>query len=691
MVDAPVEMPRPVFGGFGNLDAADYRDMVDPVALACEEKHLQTIVLLPAMIRALFLEYVVYYHPILPIVDVLKGPERIYKLCPALFWVIMFTLLRRFDDNKLLLIEMLPYVKGVLAEIMISPVSRYNPTEEDEPIMNALSVFAVQAFVIYSYWPPITSSLSADSAYSTVGVAQIQAIRIGLHSPTTAVKTPHQVAMAQENAKTWVMCNIAMQTIATAFGFPAFVLFDTAACRPGAGMPALVRHMMEIARFEAQMSTTLNSNARDLHGLVAAEERLPLLKVLLARLDEIEMGMVSGTPVADNFRLLQVYSARVHLLAYYFMDTARIAQLELHKGLIRLFNAAVTLITHTKKAHGRDHRFVRYLPSVYILNIWQAACIIGKLAHSPIKRAIDLATGRQCYATAISLAARASILKHDIAHRLSGIMRSMWHLFRSLDDSNLATVGITVRSRMSASVFFDCMHLLRDQVGMLKLNSRTEPENAIADDDFEDEDDVREDIHDAASDDDKPTPGSSSSLGRRRPRSLSNTANAELKARKIIRTIPLDPQPITAKRSSIFKVVNQSLDSSPALSTPSQVSPGREHTQGGGVSGGGVNGRHQGGNLGGGHVGGHEIPVTGDLGKAMHGPIGLEQMGVVSTPPMVTPTYKNLPLQNVHTSHLDESPLGLENLELADFDVNNDMLWKDLDLVMNDFGFHTQF
>lgn len=40
---------------------------------------------------------------------------------------------------------------------------------------------------------------------------------------------------------------------------------------------------------------------------------------------------------------------------------------------------------------------------------------------------------------------------------------------------------------------------------------------------------------------------------------------------------------------------------------------------------------------------------------------------------------------------MNESPLqgGLENLDMNGIDFSSDLLWKDVDSVMNDFGFHT--
>ncbi|OBA19522.1 hypothetical protein METBIDRAFT_46229 [Metschnikowia bicuspidata var. bicuspidata NRRL YB-4993] len=589
-------------------------DIPDHV-LQCEEKSVEEIVLSPQMIRELYMEYVRHYHPILPVVDVMKGPERLHRLCPALFWVVMFVALRRYDDeDKLLLLRLSPLVKNILAEISISPITRYHPTEEDEPILNACSVYSVQAFILYSLWPPLTSSLSADSSWVTIGVALFQAIRIGLH---TAGASLPQHALAQEQTRTWLVCNIVSQNIATAFGFPAYVQFDFLAAQH-CGLPVATRHAMEIAHFEDQVARTLAVGSGAGPGPSHINERVALAKVLLKQLDDLETRLVAEAGADDGHRQLHYLVARVHLLTCYFLDAQSIPPPELSQGLVRLFNAAAALLAHVDACEARARVFVRYLPVVSVLHVWQAAFVVVKLAHSPLKAVLDVAHARRTYLAAIRLVGRASVLKHDIAYRAAGIMRNMWQLLRTLDEQNLASLHLTVNTRMSASVFFDCLSLLRDKVGMAKLHIQTDVHShAAADMNADDDDDgLLEDTDEhapaplpdaAGGDSQKSTPGSTGSLGRvRRQRRLSGVHDAESKARKIIRTIPLDPQPIAATgRSSIFKVVNASTGSSPNFSDFYAVSD------------------------------------------------------------------------------------TLASLEPSLFDMNNDLLWKDVDSLMNDFGFPT--
>lgn len=664
-------------------------------SLICEEKSLDSITLDPETIRQLFMEFVRYYHPILPVVDLIKGPESIYRLCPALFWVIMFVALRRYSHNKSLLLQLSPLIKDILAEITISPITRYNPTEEDEPIMNASSVYSVQAFILYTLWPPLTSSLSADSSWNTIGVALFQAIRIGLHSSSQILEedqknqtTSPQSSMAQEHLRTWIVCNIVSQNIATAFGFPAFVQFDSLRAQY-ANIPISIRHHMEIAHFEDQVAKTLNLYSTSDSGLTQVSERLALIKVLMRQLDELEIKLTLDMVNEDGYRKFQYIVARIHLLTHYFLEASNLPLSELSKGLVRLYNAAMLLINHVEMCQSQNKDFMKYLPVVSILNIWQASCIIVKLVNSPLKDVIDVDSGKQIYANAISLVGQASILKHDIAYRASGIMRNTWQLFRTLDEKGLTSFSVNIRSRMAASVFFDCLSLLRDQVGMAKLNIKTDVrENSVEDDNAngdnyedaivsgddsgrgsEEEDGNRNDNEvsehrSIGSMSPKSTTGSSTSSSRKK-RSLSAVQDAESKARRIIRTIPLDPQPISAsKRSSIFKVVNSSADTLPSVANDTEDSRGILSPPE------------------------NKIPariVPGD--QSIKAEVGNAILDSGTSNGTDKPQDKSA--NGLYFEFNESSSQVVGNLELDIFDMNNDSLWKDVDSLMNDFGFHT--
>lgn len=678
------------------------RDVVQDLpkqVLFCEEKTLEDVTLSSQMIENLYLEYVNNYHPILPIVDITRGPERIYRLCPSLFWVIIYVTLRRYNEDKSLLLALSPLVKNILAEITISPIARYNPTEEDEPIMNSCSVYSVQAFVLYSMWPPLTSSLSADSSWSTIGVALNQAIRIGLHTSGQLLDQYKGIEeqtslylMAQEQMRTWILCNTVSQNIASAFGYPAFVQLDFLSAQ-NCQLSVATRHLMEIAQFEDQVCKTLN--LATFSDSSQSSERLSLLKVLGNQLDDLELKVVSECSQENGFRKFQFILARVHLLSNYFLNVGNIPALELSKGLVRLYNASVSLIEHVQMSQAKNCRFVEYLPAVSVLSIWQASFFIVKLAHSPMKTIFDVVAARETFSVAIDLVAKASILKHDIAYRGSGIMKNVWQLFRTLDEQNLLDLRLSIKSRMAASVFFDCLSLLRDKVGLAKLNIKTDVrghsesndddgdsseneinghrtgESIMPSDDETGSTNAHQSDKAGTTESQRTTPGSYGSSGRiRKKRTLSDAGDAESTARRIIRTIPLDPQPISAsKRSSIFKVVNGSNQTSP-------------NTTGTKFEDGSVSLRTA-----------RAIKVEEDVNaptQATVDPLAHDYSNHIK------PSNSNdfvLPSSHIlGTDHSMSRNAGITfdvgALLEQDLFEDNDMLWKDVDSLMNDFGFH---
>lgn len=149
--------------------------------LVCSPKSLGEVYMSSDDIAELFQEFATKYHPFLPVVDISRGAESIYSLSPCLFWVILLIGLRRKSGAIDLMTKLSSLVKSILAEITISPIIRYTPSENDEPVLNVASVYSVQAFLLYTFWPPLTSSLSADTSWNTIGTAMFQAIRVGLN------------------------------------------------------------------------------------------------------------------------------------------------------------------------------------------------------------------------------------------------------------------------------------------------------------------------------------------------------------------------------------------------------------------------------------------------------------------------------------------------------------------------------
>lgn len=540
----------------------------------CTPKSLGEIYMSTEDIQELYAEFEAKYHPFLPVMDISKGPELIYSLSPCLFWVIMLIGLRRKFRATETMAKLSTLVKSILAEITMSPIIRYSPSENDEPVLNVASVYSVQAFLLYTFWPPLTSSLSADTSWNTMGSAMFQAIRVGLNcaefSTEYATTNSEQI---YEQVKTWVCCNIVSQTIASSFGFPAFVSFDhtvISACKVSSRLdetqetplPHTVKQMMHIAYFENQLSKTMNSNPLNAMGMVGGEEKLPLLHVLELQLGELELRLRDSN--LDDIRKFLLLVAKVHLLTYCFTGVkpnegstgteaidVTVHDVEINfeakRGFVKVYNAAIELLLHTTEMWKSDPTIIKSFPGVFVLNIWQTACIISKLAHSSLDSVLNLELGQKVYQDAVLLTFNASVLKYDMAYRSSGIMRSIWSMFSNMHEKWKAeqassseeprpdfNLDIAVKSRMSASVFFDCLYILRAKCGMAKLKREIGREAV----NNEAEEEVQK-----YSDDDSGTLS-------KRFQQLSGNKHLEENARKLIKTIPLDPEPINAPLSA---------------------------------------------------------------------------------------------------------------------------------------------
>lgn len=651
--------------------------------LECEDKDLGDVHLSKEQIRNLYVEYVRYYHPFFPVVDIQKGPYKIFRLCPILFWVIMFVALRRFQDDflKSLLIRLSPMIKNILSDISISPITRYNPTIDEEPVMNACSVYSVQAFLLCTLWPPITSSLSADSSWNTIGVALFQAIRIGLHTSSLSLinlsDRQHNTGQAElllEQVKTWITCNIVSQKVATAFGFPTFVQLDMRTIilleERKYHIPTSLRFMVSLAQLEDQISKSLYLGFLSSMKSNDSSEYLSLIKLLSSQMDELLTKAENELRDDDSFFTFQLLTARLHLLSFYFFRLSPMNAFESQHGLISMYNSAVALVLYTSKCEEKDELFVKYLPGVYILNIWQAACIIARLLFLPLKRYLNLNDGQKSYQDAINLTAKASILKHDMAFRSSGIMKNMWHLFKTLYNENRLPNCVLINTRMSASVFFDCLYLLREQVGMIILNSKNDegPEEVDDNDNAEEillgDPDIFEEEK-INSDKGRKRNSSSIAVNASKPTAF-GVGGAEEKARKIIRTIPFDPRPISVSELTYLK--------------PHTYAASKHFNTNN------LNGTKQ-------------YCDAQDLSK-LYEPSDSAIKGTPNFSSTLANHYVTEKMPQNERNNLDHfyntvmrEPMSVPNFsntESETFPVDNSLLWNDIDTIMNDFGFHIE-
>ncbi|ODQ68397.1 hypothetical protein NADFUDRAFT_49041 [Nadsonia fulvescens var. elongata DSM 6958] len=460
----------------------------------CRPKTLENVTLNSEIINDLYQEYVNNYHTFLPFVDLKGGPEAIFSRSPPLFWTMMFVASRRYTKSHSIInggdltLRLGPSIKKCLAELAISPITRPLDGIGGTPVFNIASVYSVQAFLIYTTWPPVTSSLSADSSWNTCGIALFTAVRIGLHSPVHSsghkkfnsmekMNSKMSLSKISEQIRTWICCNIVSTSVATVFGFPSFTHFDSSTLlvaqqngsRPE--IPVVIEQMMTIAVMEEEIEKTLNSNPHDPFSLCGSFERLSLIKILAKKLDAME----SVAANYDYTRRFMFLAVRVHLYTYYFLDNTQLSALQLEKGYMQVYNAALALLEHCNltqcqsKHQGGGKRFQRYIPGTFVQVIWQTSCIIARIYHSPYAAVVDAEAGKRLYQVAARCLSEASILRHDLAYRASEIIRQIWHFYKHLNSRNISTTKVSIRTRFTASVLIDTLWVMREECGIRSM------------------------------------------------------------------------------------------------------------------------------------------------------------------------------------------------------------------------------
>ncbi|XBW35287.1 hypothetical protein QEN19_000855 [Hanseniaspora menglaensis] len=589
-------------------------------------KTLGNVTLYPEMIKELYLEFVNNYHIFLPVVDISKDPEIIYNLSPCLFWVIILISMRRLkryhqplyetaanNNNKKKagdlsihpnspLKNLSVLVKNIMAEITMQPIIKYYFMDEElnnkegkvEPILNVSSVYSVQAFLLYSFWPSSSSSLSCDTSWNTIGSAMMQSIRLGLNSAQHSVEyKTNNLQFITDQIKTWVANNVLSQYIAGTFGFPSYISLDYAILNNceldlyGDSSKLIVlnkqlKQMLHIMKFQNHCTKKLNSNVADPLGRISEDEKFPILIKLQQDLNGIELRMKESSEI-DEIRKFFILTTKISLLSNYFINSHHkktngnsnnsdledddnksksadeLAEEELiftnkflkdysvdnadiktKVGLTNLNNICIELIQHCHKMNQKRPDIIKYLPGVFVLNIWQAASIICKLCFSSLQTNIDLKKCKKTYDIAVKLTQGCSLIKFDLPYRSSRIMKSIWYIFENLytewlkkDSQEEFNLNLNIQNRLSASVFFDCLYVLKQHSGLKKKQLM-----------------LKKELLQKQSSNNKIAGG---------------VNNDKSNARKIIATIPLDPEPITAP-------VTQSDRSSPHTTTPDTFS-----------------------------------------------------------------------------------------------------------------------
>ncbi|KKK14362.1 hypothetical protein ARAM_006053 [Aspergillus rambellii] len=404
-------------------------------------KRIEDVAVVPERVTELFDLFFTYYHPFLPFLDRGQSPEDYYNVSPLLFWTIISVGARRYRTDS----NLLNSLSGPVSRLVWSTLA-------DIP----QSYHVVKALCLLCSWPFPTSSTSTDPTFMLCGMMLQVAMQLGLHRPSHSQDfSKFRVELIEEELKdkvrTWAICNIVAQRVATGYGQPSSTMYDwtlssNESMDPNFKLPDSIRHRLDIEKFCDKVTKALYTNRRDPVGLCSDQERSTLISILSRDLDELENHL---KPHNDGITDLYLRASNLHLhLSAFFDDpTAK----DYRERLLSLYLATTSFLEAAMKLQTEVGLVLSYTPYYIYQMMVAGGCTLLKLCKSFFAAHIDMDYTKGLF------------------NRTIWAIRGMWRLGGApspqppvdgaeMDDSLM----LKVRCRMSMSLLFDSVWRWRE-------------------------------------------------------------------------------------------------------------------------------------------------------------------------------------------------------------------------------------
>ncbi|GAM36896.1 hypothetical protein TCE0_022f06354 [Talaromyces pinophilus] len=438
-------------------------------------KRIEDVMVATDRINELFNLFFTFYHPYLPFLDREVAPEEYYAMSPLLFWMIISVGARRYQTD----IQLLNSLAGPVTRLVWSTIA-------DIP----QSFHAVKALCLLCTWPFPTSSTSTDPTFMLSGLMIHVAMQLGLHRPShTQDFSKFRVELIEselrDKVRTWAICNVVAQRVATGYGQPPSTLYDWTLgagelIDPSFRLPREIKTRLQIEVFVDKVTKALYNNRRNPVGLAEESERSSLISFLTRDFEELEDQL---KPENDVITDLYLKAANLHLqLCSFFDDPSsqgyRERLLSLHSATCNFLELALNLETNVGPV-------LPYTP-YYIYQIMLAAGFtLMKLCKSFFSAHIDLEYTKRLFNRTIWSIRAISVSNNDLPQRLTEVMTQMWKqggaptprpasASSEIDDQ----LQLKVRCRMSMSLVFDSVWRWReDALAKASLKNPTDPDS----------------------------------------------------------------------------------------------------------------------------------------------------------------------------------------------------------------------
>ncbi|PWY91143.1 C6 transcription factor [Aspergillus heteromorphus CBS 117.55] len=422
-------------------------------------KRIEDVAIVPERVTELFNMFFTFYHPFLPFLDRDQSPDEYYNASPLLFWTIISVGARRFQADTHLL------------NSLAGPVSRLVwSTLADIP----QSYHVVKALCLLCTWPFPASSTSNDPTFMLCGMMIQVAMQLGLHRPShTQDFSKFRVELIEEElrdkVRTWAVCNIVAQRVATGYGQPPSTLYDwtlssNESMDPNFKLPDDMRPRLEIEKFCDKVTKSLYTNRRDPVGLCSDQERSTLIGFLSRDFDELENQLKAQNDCITNL-YLRASNLHLHLSAFFDDTTVK----DYRERLLSLYVATTTFLEAAMNLETEVGPVLSYTPYYMYQMMVAGGCTLLKLCKSFFAAHIDMDYAKNLFNRTIWAIRGVSVSSNDLPERLAEVLAQMWRLNNvptpkltadggEVDDSLM----LKVRCRMSMSLLFDSVWRWRE-------------------------------------------------------------------------------------------------------------------------------------------------------------------------------------------------------------------------------------
>ncbi|KAF2014952.1 hypothetical protein BU24DRAFT_225515 [Aaosphaeria arxii CBS 175.79] len=395
------------------------------------------------------------YHQLLPILDPSLSANEHYELSPFLFWAIVVTGSRRYNED--------PHVLDKISHL-ITPLAFSSIALRSEPIP------VIQGLLILCTWRLPTNSMYKDTTHVLCGAAVHLATQIGLHVAGVGqdfARMPLKKDQEQKmlRFKLWMHVVIVSIRTSCAEGIPPLVIAesffdgderereDLLAYLPGELLFHHKVHSILLRAMSAMVRTDLQSPACD----------AGVLRSLISIFDSQLLSLAPSSPSElDTFNLNCV---RIHVLAFHFFANPIDPGPDV-EALVRLYSLCI-LTVRTATSLAQNSNLLTICPSFIDRTLTLTGFAILKLVKSPIAQHLDLAAGEQAFFMAVQFSKNMSLQNGDLGERCAAISANLWHSTKTFrrKDGRLESLGLRLRTRLSMSVSFDMFWYWREEFG----------------------------------------------------------------------------------------------------------------------------------------------------------------------------------------------------------------------------------